>query len=48
MRSSLLSTMRANRSPWRTLADFGIVVKSVSLDPETRTLNFDDYKAKLG
>ena len=36
-----------NRSPWRTLADFGIVVKSVSLDPETCTLNFDDYKAKL-
>ena len=36
-----------NRSPWRTLADFGIVVKSVAVDPETCTLVFDDFKAKL-
>lgn len=36
-----------NRSPWRTLADFGIVVKSVAVDPETCTLDMDDFKAKL-
>lgn len=36
-----------NRSPWRTLADFGIVVKSVAVNPETCTLDMDDFKAKL-
>ena len=36
-----------NRSPWRTLEDFGIVVKSASVDPETCTLNMDDFAAKL-
>lgn len=36
-----------NRSPWRTLADFGIVVKSVALNTETCELDFDDYLAKL-
>lgn len=37
-----------NRSPWRTLADFGIVVKSAAVNPETATLDMDDFKAKLG
>lgn len=36
-----------NRSPWRTLEDFGIVVKCVEVDPEAATLKFDDFKAKL-
>lgn len=36
-----------NRSPWRTLADFGIVVKSVKINPDTITLDFDDFKSKL-
>jgi len=36
-----------NRSPWRTLEDFGIVVKSAAVHPETATLNMEDFKAKL-
>jgi cysteine desulfurase family protein (TIGR01976 family) len=36
-----------NRSPWRTLADFGIVVKSVKIDPDTITLDYEDFKSKL-
>ncbi len=36
-----------NRSPWRVLEDFGIVVKCVDIDPETITLDFEDFKAKL-
>lgn len=36
-----------NRSPWRTLADFGIVVKSAAVNPETCTLDMDDFAAKL-
>lgn len=36
-----------NRSPWRTLEDFGITVKSVAVDPKTATLDMDDFKAKL-
>lgn len=36
-----------NRSPWRVLEDFGIVVKCVDIDPQTITLNFEDFKAKL-
>lgn len=36
-----------NRSPWRTLTDFGIVVKSAKIDPETVTLDFEDFKSKL-
>lgn len=36
-----------NRSPWRTLADFGIIVKSVRVDPEKCMLDMDDFKAKL-
>lgn len=36
-----------NRSPWRTLADFGIVVKSVKINPDTITLDFEDFKSKL-
>ena len=36
-----------NRSPWRTLEDFGIVVKSSAVDPKTCTLDEDDFAAKL-
>jgi len=36
-----------NRSPWRTLTDFGIVVKSVKINTDTITLDFEDFKAKL-
>ncbi len=36
-----------NRSPWRTLEDFGIVVKSVKINTETITLDFDDFKSKF-
>lgn len=37
----------ANRSPWRTMAELGIVVKSVAVNTETCTLDMDDFKAKL-
>ncbi|MEI8216614.1 MAG: cysteine desulfurase-like protein [Eubacteriales bacterium] len=36
-----------NRSPWRTLQDFGVIVKSVAVDPKTCTLIMDDFKNKL-
>ena len=36
-----------NRSPWRTLEDFGIVVKSAAVNAETCTLDMDDFKKKL-
>ena len=36
-----------NRSPWRTLEDFGIKVKSAKVHPETCTLDFEDFKSKL-
>lgn len=36
-----------NRSPWRTLIDFGIVIKSVKIDTKTVTLDFEDFKSKL-
>lgn len=36
-----------NRSPWRTLEEFGIIVKSVKIDLNTYTLDLNDYKAKL-
>lgn len=36
-----------NRSPWRTLEDFGIVVKSVKINTEDITLDFEDFKSKL-
>ena len=36
-----------NRSPWKMLEEKGIIVKSVSLDKETNTLDFNDYKEKL-
>jgi len=36
-----------NRSPWRHLADFGITVKSVAVDPETCTLIMEDFAEKL-
>ncbi len=37
----------ANRSPWEVLAERGIVIKSVVVDPVTCTLNMEDYKNKL-
>jgi cysteine desulfurase family protein (TIGR01976 family) len=36
-----------NRSPWRILEDFGIVVKSVRINIEDITLDFDDFMDKL-
>jgi selenocysteine lyase/cysteine desulfurase len=36
-----------NRSPWRTLEDFGIIVKCVEVDPETCTLKFEDFQKKI-
>ncbi len=36
-----------NRSPWRTLEDFGIIVKSVRVNTETYTIDFEDFKSKL-
>jgi cysteine desulfurase family protein (TIGR01976 family) len=38
---------RCNRSPWLALEDFGCVVKSVRVDPETQQVDLDDLKAKL-
>ena len=36
-----------NRSPWRTLENFGIIVKSAAVNPETCTLDMDDFASKL-
>ena len=36
-----------NRSPWRVLADFGIIVKSVKIHSETITLDFENFKSKV-
>lgn len=36
-----------NRSPWRTLEDFGMVVKSVKVRTDTFTLDEEDFRAKL-
>lgn len=36
-----------NRSPWRTLEDFGVVVKSAALNQSTYMLDFEDFKSKL-
>lgn len=36
-----------NRSPWRTLEDFGIVVKNLKVNTETYVLDMEDYKSKL-
>ncbi len=36
-----------NRSPWRTLEDFGIITKNVRVNPETYVLDLEDYRAKL-
>lgn len=36
-----------NRSPWRTLEDFGAVVKSVKLKTGVVELDYDDFKSKL-
>ncbi|MBX3729743.1 MAG: cysteine desulfurase-like protein [Candidatus Sumerlaeia bacterium] len=37
----------ANRSPWTVLADRGIVVQSVRVNPQTCTLDLDDLAGKL-
>lgn len=36
-----------NRSPWRTLEEHGIIVKSVKIDLDTYTLDLNDYQEKL-
>lgn len=36
-----------NRSPWRTLEDFGAVIKNVALKPDGIELDFDDFMSKL-
>ncbi|MGL4485201.1 MAG: aminotransferase class V-fold PLP-dependent enzyme, partial [Anaerovoracaceae bacterium] len=36
-----------NRSPWRTLEDFGAVIKSVKINTDEITLDFEDFKSKL-
>jgi len=36
-----------NRSPWRVLEEYGMVLKCVRVDPETCTLDLEDYKNKL-
>jgi cysteine desulfurase family protein (TIGR01976 family) len=36
-----------NRSPWRYLEDFGVVVKSVRINTDDISLDFDDYMSKL-
>lgn len=38
----------ANRSPWELLSEKGIVIKNIKVDPETCTLDMEDYKSKLG
>ena len=37
----------ANRGPWELLAEQGMVIKSVRFDPQTCTLDMQDYKNKL-
>jgi len=37
----------SNRSPLRTLEEFGIIIKSVKIDLNTYTLDLNDYKEKL-
>ncbi|HWQ78256.1 MAG TPA: cysteine desulfurase-like protein [Anaerovoracaceae bacterium] len=36
-----------NRSPWGVLEKHGMVIKCVKVNPETCTLDIDDYKSKL-
>ena len=36
-----------NRSPWRTLEDFDIVVKCIKVDTETYTLDFEHFRSLL-
>lgn len=36
-----------NRSPWRILEEFGLVIKNVKVDTETFVLDMEDYKSKL-
>ena len=38
---------RCNRSPWLAMQDFGMIVKSVRVDPETQQIDMEDLKAKL-
>jgi cysteine desulfurase family protein (TIGR01976 family) len=37
----------ANRSPWELLTEQGMVIRSVRFDPQTCTLDMQDYKNKL-
>lgn len=37
----------ANRSPWRILEDFGMTVQSVNINPETLTIDDDDFHKKI-
>ena len=37
----------SNRSPWRLLEEYGAVIRRVRVNPETRTLDFEDFCAKL-
>ena len=37
----------ANRSPWRTMADYGMIIKSAKVNKDTCTLNMDDFESKL-
>jgi cysteine desulfurase family protein (TIGR01976 family) len=37
----------ANRGPWEILAERGIVIKSVVVDPSTCTLDMEDFRNKL-
>ncbi len=36
-----------NRSPWRTLEEFGMVVKNIKVNPGTYVLDMEDYRTKL-
>jgi cysteine desulfurase family protein (TIGR01976 family) len=38
----------ANVSPWRALAERGVVVRTVEIDRATCTLDLEDFEAKLG
>lgn len=36
----------ANRSPWRTMADFGMIVSSAKVNEDSCTLNMEDFENK--
>jgi len=38
---------RCNRAPWLALERFGVVVKSVRVDPETQQIDMADFESKL-